>query len=303
MYRLVYGAFYLLSLLPFRVLYFLGDIATFFIRDVFGYRKAVVMDNLQKAFPHKTPAERKKIAHSFYRNFTDNWMETIKLLTISQETLNKRMKADYSIFEQLHPNGKPVVIVGGHFYNWEFANLQLGYRQPYQMLSVYMPISNKVIDRLFIKLRSRWGNAMVRATNMRQDMIAWRNTRYAMGLIADQSPAGPGSAHWLYFLNQPSCVVRGPERTATMMDAPVIMLQYSRIKRGYYELKFECISSHPASEKPGSITRRFIKSLEKNIEQTPEIYLWSHNRWKLKWDPAYKNLWIDELPAPEKAPL
>jgi Kdo2-lipid IVA lauroyltransferase/acyltransferase len=85
MYYLVFGLLYLFSLLPFFLLYRISDLAFAILYYVSGYRKKTVMDNLRNAFPGKKNDELTKIARKFYRNFTDNWIETIKLLSISKE--------------------------------------------------------------------------------------------------------------------------------------------------------------------------------------------------------------------------
>ena len=87
MYYIIYPLLYLFSLLPWRVLYFLSDAVYGLIYYIIGYRKEVVMKNLLIAFPEKTEEERILIAKKFYHNFTDTFIETIKLLSVSEKTL------------------------------------------------------------------------------------------------------------------------------------------------------------------------------------------------------------------------
>ena len=89
MYYLVYGLLYLFSLLPFWILYFISDIFYGITYHIIGYRKKVVMNNLLIAFPEKTEKERTRIAKDFYHNLIDSFIESIKLLSISDETFNK----------------------------------------------------------------------------------------------------------------------------------------------------------------------------------------------------------------------
>ena len=92
MYHIVYGLLYLLSLLPLRLLFLFSDFACLILRYIVGYRKKVVFYNLSIAFPEKTETERKRIANRFYRNFTDSFMETIKLLSADVGYINKHFK-------------------------------------------------------------------------------------------------------------------------------------------------------------------------------------------------------------------
>ena len=54
------------------------------------------MENLLSAFPEKTETERKMIAKKFYRNFTDNFIEVIKLVSASPAFINKHFTGDYT---------------------------------------------------------------------------------------------------------------------------------------------------------------------------------------------------------------
>jgi KDO2-lipid IV(A) lauroyltransferase len=84
MYLLVLVLFYAIAILPFPLLYALSDGIYFILYYLVGYRKKVVLDNLAKSFPSYSEADRVAIAKKFYRNFCDQWLETIKLLTMSK---------------------------------------------------------------------------------------------------------------------------------------------------------------------------------------------------------------------------
>src|SRR5215831_8270246 len=121
MYYLLYIFLYLFSLLPFPVLYFISDGVYVLIYYVIGYRNEVVMANLALAFPEKSYDERKFIAKRFYRNFTDNFIEIIKLLRISKKQLQKRFAGEAVNINEYYSTGRNVQIHLGHFFNWEYA--------------------------------------------------------------------------------------------------------------------------------------------------------------------------------------
>jgi Kdo2-lipid IVA lauroyltransferase/acyltransferase len=142
MYYLVYGLFYLLSLLPLRVLYLFTDFFYLVIYYVAGYRKEVVMQNLVIAFPEKTLEERKKIAKRFYRNFTDFFAETIKLFSANDAFLEKHFVPDLRVFERLKKEGRKCQVHLGHNFNWELGYLACVSRIDIKVLGVYMPLSS-----------------------------------------------------------------------------------------------------------------------------------------------------------------
>ena len=299
MYYIVFGFLYLVSLLPFFILYGIADfffLVTFYIA---GYRKKIVMDNLRYSFPEKTETELRSIARKFYRNFIDNWIETIKLLSISKRSLNKHVSGNFEIFHQLHTTGRSVQVNLGHFFNWEIMTLHTGINQPYTFLTVYFPQSNKIMNRLILYVRSRWGNPQLPSTEMARAIIPWRKKQYLLALGADQSPVGSENAYWLNFMNRPAPFVKGPEKFAKGRNIPVVMMTTTRPKRGRYHFDYFLLSDDPKSLPDGELIRRYVGHLEKNIRLQPEIYLWSHRRWKHRWKPEFAAMWVDEVAAPD----
>ena len=300
MYHLVFGILYLLSLLPFRVLYVISDLACFLIFGVAGYRKKVVMENLAYAFPEKTEEERRQIAGRFYRNFVDNWIETIKLISVSQRSLNKRISGNFEIFHELHAKGRSVQVNLGHFFNWEIMTLYTGLHQPFTFLTVYLPQSSKVMDRLMKYIRGRWGNPLIPSTDMARNILPWRKKQYLLALGADQSTPFVDNAYWVYFLNRPAGFVKGPEKFARGQNIPVVMMTTTRPKRGYYHFDYFLLAEDPKSLPDGELIRQYVRHLEENIRLQPDIYLWSHRRWKNTYRPEFRELWVDQVPAPSE---
>lgn len=298
MYHVIFGFLYIFSLLPMRVLYWLSDIVAFFLYYVFAYRKEVVMANLLQAFPDKTEAERVVIAKKFYRNFTDNWTETLKLLSLSKQWMNKRITGNFEVFHQLHATGKAVQVNLGHFFNWELMTLHAGISQPYTFLTVYLPQNNKIMNRLVLYVRGRWGNPLLSSVDMARAIIPWRKKQYLLALGADQRPITPDNAYWLNFLNRPAGFVKGPEKYARGQDIPVVMMTTTRKKRGHYHFDYFLLCENPKSLPEGELMRQYVRHLEENIQLQPDLYLWSHKRWKHPWKEEYEKMWVDDVPSP-----
>jgi len=287
MYYILYGFFYLLSLLPLRVLYLISDFAYLLIYYAFGYRRKVVMANLDIAFPEKTTEEKMKIAKKFYRNFTDTFAEIIKLFSADEKFLNRHMVGDYSIFDRLYKEGKRCQVHLGHNFNWELGNLLSGIHIKHRFLGVYMPLNNKAFDRVFRKLRSRQGMVLISAKNMKAEMMPHRGEIYALGLVADQTPRHPGAGYWIHFFGKPTVFVKGPDKGAVSGDLPVIFCHITKKRRGYYDIHFQLATESPANLPQKELTRQYVRFLENVIRDHPEMWLWSHRRWKLEWKPEY----------------
>lgn len=300
MQRFVIGLLYLVSLLPLRVLYALSDVAAWVLHYIIRYRLHTVQSNLEQACPSKTTAERSRIVRRFYRHFTDNWVETIKLLSISPKAFNKRISGNFELFDELQAKGKPASMLTAHFYNWEWLNAALSLRQPMPFICVYMPITSPVVEALFRRIRGRFGAHLMPVPNLTKDIIAWRKKQYLIGLVADQSPSNPANAYWLNFLRKPTGFVTGPERNAQVFGQTPVYTSISCPRRGHYRFQFEVIElSEEALKEKGQLTLDLVRRIEADIQRQPALYLWSHRRWKHGWKADYAGQWIDTVAAPQ----
>jgi KDO2-lipid IV(A) lauroyltransferase len=296
MYYFIYGFFYLFSLLPMRLLYVFSDGVYLLVYYVLGYRKDVVMDNLEMAFPGKTKVEKIKIAKQFYHNLIDSFIETIKLVSASEEFLKKRVTANWEALEPVYKTGKSCQVHLGHTFNWEWGQHVLGSHTDYQVVVVYMPITNTAFERLMYKLRTRTGSKFIPTSNMAKSIAKFADIQYLLGLVADQSPGRLNNAYWLNFFNMPTAFVSGPEKGARAGNLPVLFTSIVKPKRGHYQAILEVASEDPASLEEGELTLQYARYLEKAIRKNPEMWLWSHRRWKYGWDPQYVKNWIDGKP-------
>ena len=280
MYYLVYAIFYLLSLLPWFVIYVISDACYFLIYYVFKYRRKIVLDNLLIAFPEKTEAERICIAKSFYKGFTDNFIELIKLVSITESEMKKRFIINIEVVNELVEKHQRVHLITGHYFNWEFANLAVGLISKFPFVVAYKPVSNKVFDRLMYHIRSRFGTKLVSSTNFAKDFQPLSKSNYALILVADQNAANTSKAYWIDFFGKKVPLVKGPERGAKMNNLPIVYTEFYKVKRGFYKGNFELITTTPNDYKDGEITKILIRKIEDSIRKEPPNYLWSHRRWK-----------------------
>jgi KDO2-lipid IV(A) lauroyltransferase len=298
MYFILYGFLYLVSLLPFAVLYFISDGIYFFLYYVFGYRRAVVTANLKIAFPEKSEKEIHKISKKFYHNLTDTFVEIIKLISMSNRSFEKRCKGDFSIIEELVKKGKNVQLHAGHQFNWEFGSLFMSkVIKSIPTYAIYMPIKNTAVERLFLKIRQKYGTIFVKATEFRQRREKIFSERFVFFLAADQNPGDPGSAYWLNYFSKPAPFITGPEIGGIKNDTAIVFVRSRIPKRGHYVLECTLCTDNAASTSVGEITSAFRDFLEKIIREEPDNYLWTHRRWKWDYNESYKEKWIDKAGA------
>ena len=273
----IYG----ISLLPFPLLYLLSDGIYFLIYKVLGYRKEVVMNNLRNSFPEKDEAELKAIASKFYRWFCDLTLETLKTLTISPEEVRKRVEfRGKEILQQYAQEKRSVILVLGHYGNWELAGARYSQERDIpQLYVIFHPLANARFDRLMHHMRTRHGTKLYTMRETSKAMIRDRGLLTATAFIADQTPS-PERAYWMTFLNQDTPVFQGTEGLARKLDKPVIYISITRPERGYYCMSMETLVADPTHTRDGEITEVHTRRLERDIRKYPELWLWTHRRWK-----------------------
>jgi len=290
MYYIIYPLLWLISLLPFRVLYVFSDAIYFLVFHVFAYRKAVVLSNLRIAFPDKTDAERIVIAKQFYQNMIDTFVESIKFITLSKKQALQRSSANFEVLDQALSTGKPVFAFGCHQFNWEYVNILFPLHLKVPFIGVYMPIANRVLDRIFFDFRKRYGTVLVPATQFKNQREELLKGQYVLALAADQNPGHPANAYWLQFFGKPAPFVTGPAKGAIKADAIVVMAEMQRLKRGHYHFAMRILTESANSFEPAQLAALYRNELERVIRQVPANYLWSHRRWKYEWKAEYGEL-------------
>ena len=287
MYYVVYGFLWLISLLPLRVLYLFSDSVYGFLFYILKYRKEVVLKNLAQAFPEKTEKERLVIAKKFYHNLVDTFIETLKLFSSGRKFIERHLKADFSLIHRLHEEGKAFQLHAGHQFNWEWINhhYAINFRQP--LVAVYMPLANKTFEKIFYRMRTRYGTVMLPATEMKTRFIPWRNREHALVLVADQNPGDPTNSYWFNFMGKPAPFIKGPERSAREKACPVVFVFARKTGRGKYNTEFIMATENAATTSETELTKKYVAFLSAIIREQPEMWLWSHRRWKWDWKPEY----------------
>lgn len=294
MYYVVYGFLWVCSLLPLRVLYLFSELFYGLAFYIFKYRRKVVLDNLKIAFPEKSEKERIRIAKKFYRNFIDTFIEAVKLISMSGRQIEKHSSFEFELVNRLIEQGKNIHVMAGHQFNWEFGNLIFAKNLNIPFVGIYMPISNKILDRVFYNIRKRYGTVLISAQdfkNKRHEVFA---RQYTLGLAADQNPGDPSNAYWMNFMGKPAPFVTGPAKGAVKNNTAVLMVAFKKIKRGYYHFSVRLITEEGSQYSPEELTYMYKCSLEEVIREDPANYLWSHRRWKHQWKPEYGEIFSFE---------
>lgn len=284
MYYVVFGFWYLWSLLPLCIHYLFADILYLVLYHAVGYRIKVVRKNLTTSFPEKNEQELRKIERDFYHWFCDYIAETVKMFSMSRRQMQRRMR--FEGLEQIEADftaGKSVSIYLGHYCNWEWvSSLPLNLSNRATAAQLYHTLENDVMNRLFLYSRGRYGAVSLEMKEAFGILRNWQKEKRLSitGYISDQVPGYSSMHYWPWFLNHDTPAYTGAERIAHVLNTSVYYFDIYRPRRGYYVAKIIKMSDDPQKEEKFAMTEKYYRLLENSIKRAPAYWLWSHNRWK-----------------------
>jgi len=280
---------YLISLLPFWLLYIISDVLFVIIYHIVHYRRAVVQQNLANAFPEKSIEERRDIERKYYHYLADLIVETVKMITVSEKQIQKRVVAtNAGLVHEYFAKGKSIIAVAGHYCNWEMAALNFNFVTDKRFMIVYKPLNNEIFNDFFIQIRSRFGGQPIAMKQTMRKMVEYRKELTVSVLVGDQTPGVNEVNYFTTFLNQPTAVFLGIEKISKTIDAAVVFYDMKRVKRGYYTYTLVPLTENPKQTAEHELTEMHVQYLEGMIRKEPQYWLWSHRRWKFKPEDKHK---------------
>ncbi len=278
----------LFAMLPYWFKYYVVEEVLFFLLFYcLRYRRTVVTANLRNSFPEKEEAELRRIRRRFYRTLAELFVDTINMAHMPVRKARRVIDVENLDAHVGEVHGRDWIAMTAHFGCWEYCSYW-GYYEPSQLLvAVYHPLRSTVMECLYARLRNH-PNSM--AVPMKESLRFYLRNRergiggknLVMGLIADQNPPRRPDSHWFRFLNQDTIFFDGGEKLALRCGLPVYFVKMERRRRGRYRMSFERIYDGEEAVAPNEITARYVARLEAMIRECPELWIWSHRRWKRK---------------------
>lgn len=283
-FNLLWCLCWLVSYLPRFIRYgVLRPLVTFVLRVV-GYRKKVILRNLRNAFPEKSDKEIKDIMVRYYVILGEVAINTISLISASTESKRSRLLLCEDSEGHIARNkDTDWVFLAAHYGCWEYYPLWSWKDISTEFMGVYHPMKSPIFEQLFLRIRTFGPNiTLVPMADAVRYYVKNRNheRNIVLGLISDQSPILRADTEWIEFLNQPTAFIDGGARLGVRFGLPVYFSYTKRIKADRYEIKFVELYDGKQKVEPIEIVRRYAQHLEAMIRECPELWMWSHNRWK-----------------------
>ena len=296
----LYGIVWVLSLLPLRLLYLFADILwlIMFLCPPLRYRKSIVRKNLALSYPEKDRKWLRRTERRFYYQFACQIMESLKTVSAGKRWIERHIEftGQDKLYEETL-KGRSGIGYIGHVGNWEWIpsmNLFFTDMNDFVGGQVYHRLENDVMEIFMYKLRSKFGTVSIPMEQVMRRFLSYRNEgkKFFIGMISDQVPLWWNIHYWTQFMNRKTPVFTGAERLARKMDLEVWYLHMTRKRRGYYRCDIQLMYEHTDDLPEFAVTEKYMRLLEDNINECPELWLWTHNRWKRTWE-GYQQ-WLTE---------
>lgn len=281
-YLLTYPFLWLVSRLPFFLLYAFSDAIFFLVFYLVRYRRNVVQENLKLVFPEWTEGQRKKTEKAFYRHLCDMFLEMAKTMGMRHEDFKKRFTfSNLEVIHNLERQGKGLMILFPHYASWEWA-ITIDQHILSTGFGIYQPVNNKYFDRLVRRIRSQFGMTLITTRETREVMARNKaeGTHATYGMLSDQSPMLKKTHYWAPFMGIEVPMHTGAEFLSKQYDLPVVYLKITKKGRGMYHGDCILLEANPTQVPDYRITDAFFRETEQAIREAPEYYFWTHKRWK-----------------------
>ncbi|RTY89823.1 lysophospholipid acyltransferase family protein [Flavobacterium sp. GT3R68] len=282
LFLIIYPFLWLISILPFRVLYFFSDLTYVLVYKIIGYRQKTVRENLALALPHLSDKERLIIERKFFHHFCDGFFEMIKTMTISRKEMDKRFKfTNLELYQELESKQKSIAIMCAHYGSYEWL-VSMNRHISFRGYGIYKKIANKYFDKLVQDIRGKFDAYLIDTKNSIRVMSDNKKAGIlgVYGFASDQSPKLGKAFHWNTFMGIEVPVHTGAEMMVKKMDMNVLFVKGEKLRRGYYQATFVPMVDNPKEVPNYEITDMFFRMVEQQILEKPEYYLWTHKRWK-----------------------
>ena len=270
-----------LSYLPQFVLYRFSDLVYLVLVYIIRYRRSIITSNIEGSFPGKSSEELKQIRLDYYKHLGDIIVETISNFSVSKKCLEENFTFEnIDLMEDLYAQGKSVIVMGGHYGNWERYAIAVGDQTRHKQLAIFKPFKNKFFDQKMKKARERYGIQMISMRMAKKYFIKNPDELKCITFAMDQWTPNAKQAYWTKFLQRDTSFFPAAELLAKEFNWAVIYCGLEKKKRGHYHATFDLISNDPQNTAEGEIMESFVKKLEASIQTNPPHWLWSHRRWK-----------------------
>jgi KDO2-lipid IV(A) lauroyltransferase len=248
--------------------------------------RLVAADNIRHAFPNLDDAGVDRLVRASYLHLTTMIVEMIRLPRVLRRSnlydLVQHDPHELEVIRAWSVSGRPVLVLTGHFGNWEVLNYATG-MVGYHGGIVARRLDNPYLHRFLLRFRSKTGQELLDKHEDYARILDTLARGGGVGMVFDQDAGSRGL--FVDFLGRPASTFKSIALLSLEYNAAIFVLGAARVGTPFrYRVYLEDLilpgdyARHPSPLQ--AITQRYTDALERLVRRHPEQYFWLHRRWK-----------------------
>ncbi len=277
---------FVLCALPLRLALELGEQLGTLMSGMLPKRRRLIIENLTRAFPEKSPAEVRKTARRNWKNLGRTALEFVRSQDfVSSETASRVTWEGADQVDAAMAENHGMILISFHFTNWEILGI-LTQQRFNRLMAIARPMKNPYVDRWLQAKRAQDGMKIMLHRNAVKESLRWLKGNNMLGVLVDQNLYHGGV--FVNFFGRPAATTTLPALLHIRTGAPVFVVHCLResgtFRATYEQVEFPRVDND--DQRVIVYTQIINDYLERIIRKYPENWFWIHNRWKRKPDPA-----------------
>jgi KDO2-lipid IV(A) lauroyltransferase len=180
------------------------------------------------------------------------------------------------LLETAHKRGKGAILMSGHIGNWELLGSFVA-REGYPTDLLVKRQSNQSVDELINSFRLNQGVGIIYTDTGSRDLIGAIRKGGFVAILADQY--GGADSETVRFFGNDVLVPTGPAALIQKYDLPLVFGMLRRAKDGHHYGACRLVDGLSDRDRK-AIVQEYTSLLEEAIRECPEMWLWTHRKFK-----------------------
>ena len=241
--------------------------------------KKLIHSNLKKAFPDIGLEHLNGITKMMWNNYGRVFAEYMFIKKFREDRSNKNIIIEgQEILEDIKKKNKSVVFISGHLSNFELMAMHIE-KSGIKLSAIYRPLNNIFLNKIMERIRKKYicKYQIKKGIGGMKKLMHLKKLNYSTALMIDQRVSQGIRSD---FFNQKALTTTIPAQLVKKFKIPIVPIFIERINNINFKIVIKNPITFDNEETTKTITDKLNLVLEKMISYKPELWIWSHNRWK-----------------------
>ena len=241
--------------------------------------KKLIHSNLKKAFPDISLDHLNRITKMMWNNYGRVFAEYMFIKKFREDKSNKNIIIEgQEILEDIKKKNKSVVFISGHLSNFELMAMHIE-KSGIKLSAIYRPLNNIFLNKIMERIRKKYicKYQIKKGIGGMKKLMHLKKLNYSTALMIDQRVSQGIRSD---FFNQKALTTTIPAQLVKKFKIPIVPIFIERINNINFKIVIKNPITFDNEETTKTITDKLNLVLEKMVSYKPELWIWSHNRWK-----------------------